>query len=51
MLLRARRKEEVEEELTREARKGLGEHLLDVRSAGGKRAYRDDTFKDTQAPG
>lgn len=29
VLLRARRKDEVEEELTREARRGLGEHLLE----------------------
>lgn len=29
VLLRARRNDEVEEELTREARRGLGEHLLE----------------------
>lgn len=35
MLLRARRNDEVEEELTREALRGLGELLLERRSPGG----------------
>lgn len=37
MLFRARRKDEVEEELTREARRGRGEYLLERLSPGKKR--------------
>lgn len=40
MLLRARRNDEVEEELTREARRGLGEHLLEGWSSGGDRTWK-----------
>lgn len=40
VLLRARRKDEVEEELTREARRGRGEHLLERWSPGGGRTRK-----------
>lgn len=45
MLLRARRNDDVEEELTREARRGLGELLLERWSPGGGRTGRNKQLR------